>query len=223
LVHVPRGSGVSSYVPPVPIWWRAWCVGGGLRACWLGVRFTQRALARVAQGRSAARGGGTLKVGWQHRTVASGPCCSFWRRRGALKVGALALVRLPLCGCVGGEAYLRVRPARLFKEFSPLPTWSPPGGGCAGCGGARVGIALSAGSRAPACPLSGAAVLALVRPGGVGVCSLGGCLLLFGCYASVCACAACGVVLVRGLARGAGLGARAHFRTRRCTRVGRLG
>ena len=134
---------------------------------------------------------------------------------------------------VGAPSALRVCRWRGVPQGKACPTLQRvfafcqlglrPGGGCAGCGGARVGIALSAGSRAPACPLSGAAVLALVRPGGVGVCSLGGCLLLFGCYASVCACAACGVVLVRGLARGAGLGARAHFRTRRCTRVGRLG
>lgn len=144
LVHVPRGSGVSPYVPPVPILWCAWCVGGGLRACWLGVRFTQRALARVAQGRSAARGGGTLKVGWQHRTVASGPCCSFWPRRGALKVGALALVRLPLCGCVGGEAYLRVRPARLFKEFSPFANLAS---GLAGVVPAAAGRVLALRSR----------------------------------------------------------------------------
>lgn len=144
---------------------------------------TTRSCPRRARPLSGKGGEGSLKVGWQHRTVASGPCCSFWRRRGALKVGALALVRLPLCGCVGGEAYLRVRPARLFKEFSPLPTWSPPGGGCAGCGGARVGIALSAGSRAPACPLSGVGISPPRR--GRSVCSLGGCLLLFGCYASV--------------------------------------
>lgn len=131
---------------------------------------TTRSCPRRARPLSGKGGEGSLKVGWQHRTVASGPCCSFWRRRGALKVGALALVRLPLCGCVGGEAYLRVRPARLFKEFSPFANLAS---GLAGVVPAAAGRVLALRSRqAAARRRVRSAVLVLVRPGGVGVCVL---------------------------------------------------
>ena len=94
---------------------------------------------------------------------------------------------------VGAPSALRVCRWRGVPQGKACPTLQRvfafcqlglrPGGGCAGCGGARVGIALSAGSRAPACPLSGVGISPPRR--GRSVCSLGGCLLLFGCYASV--------------------------------------